>query len=68
MLGVNLRASDSAQIFLGFSKVLKPQFLGASWQIECWGFLDTPKARRPKAGQGLVQQKFPKKMQLTFKS
>ena len=29
-LGVNLRASDPAQIFLGFSKVVKPQFLVAS--------------------------------------
>ena len=44
MLGVNLRASDPAQIFLGFSKVVKPQFLGASWKFECWGFLDTPNA------------------------
>ena len=44
MLGVNLRASDSVQIFLGFSKVSKPQFLVASWKFECQGFLDTPTA------------------------
>ena len=25
-----------------FSKLVKPQFLGPSWKVEWWGFLDTP--------------------------